>query len=115
MDKPAFLSRVYERFNVRDMETVLAAMHEEVLWANGMDGGYVNGKDGVRQYWTRQWAIVDPRVDPIEFSEAPDGKTVVRVHQVVRDLRGTLLADRMVSHLFSIQDGLITRFDIGEE
>ena len=37
------------------------------------------------------------------------------VHQVVRDLSGTLLADRMVSHIFSIQDGLITRFDIGEE
>jgi hypothetical protein len=115
VDKPAFLSHVYERFNARDMETVLAAMHGDVTWANGMDGGYVNGRDGVREYWTRQWAMVDPRVDPIGFSEGPNGKTIVRVHQVVRDLSGTLLADREVSHIFSIEDGLIKRFDIGEE
>jgi nuclear transport factor 2 (NTF2) superfamily protein len=115
VDKPAFLSHVYERFNARDMETVLAAMHENVLWANGMDGGYVNGRDGVRQYWTRQWAMVDPRVEPIGFSEEPNEKTVVRVHQVVRDLSGTLLADREVNHIFSMEDGLIRRFDIDEE
>jgi hypothetical protein len=29
------------RFNARDMETVLAALHEDVLWANGMEGGHV--------------------------------------------------------------------------
>jgi nuclear transport factor 2 (NTF2) superfamily protein len=115
VDKPAFLSHVYERFNARDMETVLAAMHENVLWANGMDGGYVNGRDGVRQYWTRQWAMVDPRVEPVGFSEGSNGKTVVRVHQVVRDLSGTLLLDHEVSHIFSIEDGLIKRFDIAEE
>ncbi len=114
MDKPAFLSRVYERFNARDMETVLAAMHEDVTWANGMDGGYVIGRDGVREYWTRQWAMVNPRVDPIGFSDGPSG-TIVRVHQVVRDLSGTLLLDHEVSHIFSIEDGLIKRFDIGEQ
>jgi ketosteroid isomerase-like protein len=115
VDKPAFLTHVYERFNARDMETVLAAMHEDVIWANGMDGGYVNGRDGVREYWTRQWAMVDPRVDPIGFSARSNGETVVRVHQVVRDLSGTLLLDHDVSHIFSIEDSLIKRFDIGEE
>jgi hypothetical protein len=115
MDKPAFLSQVYERFNARDMETVLAAMHEDVLWANGMEGGYVNGREGVREYWTRQWAMIDPRVDPVGFSEGPNERTVVQVHQVVRDLSGTLLLDVEVSHIFFIEDGLIKRFDIGEE
>jgi hypothetical protein len=115
MEKPAFLTQVYDRFNARDMETVLAAMHDDVTWANGMDGGYVNGKDGVRQYWTRQWAMIDPRVEPIGFSEEANGKTVVRVHQVVRDLSGALLADRQVTHIFSIEDGLIRQFDISEE
>ena len=114
MDKPAFLSHVYERFNARDMETVLAAMQQDVTWANGMDGGYVNGRDGVREYWTRQWAMVNPRVDPVGFSEGPDGKTVVRVHQVVRDLSGAVIADLEVRHIFTIEDGLIKRFDIGE-
>lgn len=37
-----FLKQVYERFNARDIETVLAALHLDVTWANGMEGGYVH-------------------------------------------------------------------------
>ena len=58
-----FLKHVYQSFNARDMDSALAAMHEDVIWANGMEGGYVYGRDGVRTYWTRQWAIIDPHVD----------------------------------------------------
>jgi hypothetical protein len=34
------------------------------------------------------------------------------VHQVVRDLNGNLLLDQMVGHIFTIEEGLIRRFDI---
>jgi ketosteroid isomerase-like protein len=107
-----FMRRIYASFNTRDIETVLAAMHEDVLWANGMEGGHVHGREGVRAYWTRQWAMVDPRVDPVAFSVGPEGEIVIEVHQVVRDLSGSLLIDQMVGHIFRIEDGLIRRFDI---
>jgi nuclear transport factor 2 (NTF2) superfamily protein len=55
LEKVEFLKRVYDRFNARDMEAVLACLHENVMWANGMEGGHVHGRDGVRNYWTRQW------------------------------------------------------------
>jgi ketosteroid isomerase-like protein len=32
-DETEVLKRVYDRFNARDMESVLAAMHEDVMWA----------------------------------------------------------------------------------
>jgi hypothetical protein len=32
----------------------------------------------------------------------------------VHDLQGALLVDQMVGHIFRIQNGLITRFDIRE-
>ena len=51
------LRQLYARFNAREMEAVLAAMHENVHWANGMEGGFVEGREGVRAYWTRQWAM----------------------------------------------------------
>jgi ketosteroid isomerase-like protein len=107
-----FLRHIYDRFNARDMEAVLAAMHEDVLWANGMEGGHVQGREGVRAYWTRQWAMVDPRVEPVTFARGPDGEVVIEVHQVVHDLSGTLLVDQRVGHIFRIEDGLIRRFDI---
>jgi len=72
-DKIKLLKRVYDRFNARDMESVLAAMHEDVMWANGMEGGHVHGREGVRKYWKRQWAMIDPRVEPIEFSSGTEG------------------------------------------
>jgi len=114
-DEVKLLRRLYERFNARDIENVLDALDDEVVWANGMEGGHVHGRAGVRGYWTRQWAIVDPHVDPMAFSEGPEGETIVDVHQVVRDLHGNLLADRKVGHVFRIQNGLVKRFDIREE
>jgi ketosteroid isomerase-like protein len=73
-DEVKRLKRLYDRFNARDIETVLAAMHEDVMWAKGMEGGHVHGREGVRSYWTRQWAMIDPYVEPIEFSEGPAGE-----------------------------------------
>ena len=56
--------------------------------------------------------IVDPHVEPVEFSSGSNGKVVVEVHQIVRDLQGKLLADQMVGHIFQIENGLVRRFDI---
>ena len=106
------LKLLYDRFNARDMEAVLAAMHEDVMWANGMEGGHVHGRDGVRSYWTRQWAMIDPHVEPSDFSTGSDGEVVVEVRQIVRDLQGKVLVDKMVGHIFQIENGLVKRFDI---
>jgi nuclear transport factor 2 (NTF2) superfamily protein len=106
------LKLLYDRFNARDMENVLMAMDEHVIWANGMEGGHVHGRDGVRSYWTRQWAMIDPHVEPVEFSIGSGGEVVVEVHKIVRDLQGNLLVDQMVAHIFQIENGLVRRFDI---
>jgi ketosteroid isomerase-like protein len=111
-DDVELLKGVYSLFNARDIESVLAAMHSDVVWANGMEGGHVHGRDQVRSYWKRQWAMIDPHVEPIEILPDGKGEVAIKVHQVVRDLKGNLLADRLVIHVFQVRDGLIQRFDI---
>jgi hypothetical protein len=106
------LGRLYERFNARDIDAVLAALHADVAWANGVDGGHVHGRDDVRRYWTHQWTSIDPNVEPVGFSAGPQGEIIVEVRQTVRDLEGKLLAERMVGHIFRMEDGLVRRFDI---
>jgi ketosteroid isomerase-like protein len=106
------VKRVYAGLNSRDMDGVLAALHADVVWANGMEGGHIHGRDGVRSYWTLQWQAIDPHVEPLTSSAGPDGKLAVEVHQTVRDRNGSLLSDKVVGHLFQIEDGLIRRFDI---
>lgn len=111
-DKVELLKRIYERFNARAIEAVLAALHEDVVWANGMEGGHVYGRDAVRSYWTRQWKTIDPHVYPVSFAAGPEGEITVEVRQEVRDLNGNLLANRMVGHVFRIEDNTVRRFDI---
>jgi SnoaL-like domain len=108
------LTRIYEAFNARDIETVLAVLHSEVDWPNGWEGGRVYGREGVRDYWTRQWAAINPSVDPVGFDTDEEGRTVVKVRTVVRDLEGNLLVDGMVEHVYVVEDGLIRRMDIRE-
>ncbi len=105
---------VYEAFNRRDVDPILAVMHPEVEWPNGMEGGWVHGRDGVRAYWTRQWGMIDPHVDPLKFQTEDDGRMVADVHQVVRDLGGATLLDRTVQHAYLIKNGLIVRMEIRE-
>jgi hypothetical protein len=106
------LLKTYEAFNARDIEAVLVFMDPNVDWPNGMEGGRVYGREGVRDYWTRQWGLIDPHVEPVGFGTDADGRTVVDVHQVVRDLAGNILADRRVQHVYFIQEGLIARMEI---
>jgi hypothetical protein len=105
---------LYAAFNARDIDTCLAGMQPNVEWPNGMEGGTVCGHDGVREYWTRQWGIVDPYVDPVKIEADGHGRVVVSVHQVVRELDGKVLLDRMVEHVYSLEDGLVRGMEIRE-
>src|SRR5579859_1541660 len=58
------LKKAYAAFNARDLDGALATMKPDVVWPNGMEGGVVHGHEGVRSYWTRQWGMIDPHVDP---------------------------------------------------
>lgn len=108
------LTEAYRAFNAREIDAVLALMHADVDWPNAMEGRREIGQENVRSYWTRQWAILDPRVAPVEFEDDAEGRTRVLVHQVVRDKTGALLVDQMVQHAYTIRDGLIARMDIRE-
>jgi ketosteroid isomerase-like protein len=106
------LRKGYTAFNARDIDTILSMMHPDVQWANGMEGGYVHGHDGVRAYWTHQWSLIDPSVEPQAFMTEPDGRTVVEVHQRVLDKDGNRLSEGTVQHVYQVRDGLIRHMEI---
>jgi len=111
-DERQLLEGAYADFNARRLGAVLARMRPDVVWPNGMEGGFVYGREGVRDYWTRQWAILNPNVQPLEISPDERGKWVVKVHQIVHDRDGKLLVDQVVRHAYEIRDSLIARMDI---
>ncbi|MGA9773456.1 MAG: nuclear transport factor 2 family protein [Blastocatellia bacterium] len=107
-----FLIETYRSFNARDIDAVLAHMHTGVDWPNGMEGGRVYGLEAVREYWTRQFGLINSRVEPVRFEKDESGRIVVDVHQVVCDLTGNVIRDEMVEHVYLIEDGLIKSMEI---
>jgi hypothetical protein len=108
------LRAVYAAFNARDIDAAIAAMHPDVDWPNAWEGGRLHGRDAVREYWTRQWAEIDPHVEPRAFATAEDGRIAIEVHQLVRSPAGEVLVDGTVTHVYALRDGLVERMDVVE-
>lgn len=106
------LRRMYQQFNRREVESVLGTMEADVDWPNAIEGTRLRGRDAVREYWKRQFESVNPTVEPQGFATEPDGRIAVAVHQVVRDKAGSLVADRMVEHVYTLRNGMIASMEI---
>ena len=117
MDAEELLRSVYAAFNARDIDAVLAAMTADVDWPNAWEGGRLHGHEAVRDYWTRQWAAIDPHVEPVEIGPRATEhgvRVAVEVRQVVRDLEGEVVAAGTVVHVYALRSGLIARMDVEE-
>ncbi|HKN95050.1 MAG TPA: nuclear transport factor 2 family protein [Thermoleophilaceae bacterium] len=111
-EREEVLKGAYAAFNARDIERALVLMQPDVDWPNGMEGGRVRGHDQVREYWTRQFKMIDSHVEPEGFDARDDGRIAVRVHQVVRSPEGDVISDGHVTHVYSFRDGLVAGMEI---
>ncbi len=109
-----FLQNLYDAFNKREIETIIALMRPDVKWANGLEGGFVHGRDAVREYWTNQFKAIQPELETLKFETDEQHRNVVTVHQIIKDLQGNVLADATVHQMFTIENGLISLYEIGE-
>lgn len=106
------LRAAYAAFNARDIDAALTLMTADVTWPKAFKGGFVRGPEAIRAYWTEQWSEIDPRVEPVAFHPQGASQIVVDVHQVVRSLTGSVLADEHVGHRFTIDNGLIRAMEV---
>jgi ketosteroid isomerase-like protein len=113
-DREEQMRSLYRAFNARDVDACLAAMTPDVDWANGWEGGRVTGREAVRDYWERQWAVIDSSAEPIAVTERPDGAVEVTVHLVARDLDGTVLDESDGRHVYELEGDLVRRMTIEE-
>jgi hypothetical protein len=114
MQQLEIINQIYANFNKRDIDGVLKFFAPDVAWPNGWEGGYVHGHNEVRSYWTRQWAELDPIVTPTNIQQLTDGRLLVEVTQLVKDLAGNVVAESMVCHIYSFEGNLIKKMVIAE-
>ncbi|HEY3283905.1 MAG TPA: nuclear transport factor 2 family protein [Armatimonadota bacterium] len=106
------IQKLYDAFNARDIDSVTAALHQDVDWPNGWEGGRLRGREAVREYWLRQWKAISPHVEPTRVRTGKDGRVVVDVHARIQDKEGKPLAEQTVEHVYTFEEGLIKRMDI---
>jgi hypothetical protein len=105
------IKHLYEDFNARRTDSILAKLTEDVMWANGMEGGYVHGHKDLRKYWERQWATLNPQIKAVGFSKTEDGSILVDA-LFSGETPEQEFKDMPARHVFHIKDGLVSRFDI---
>jgi SnoaL-like domain len=116
------LQSLYTAFNNRELETIISVMHPDVKWANGVEGGFVYGRDAVREYWTNQYQVIQVQLETLKFETDENNRNIVTVRQIVRDLQGNLLVDTTVQQIFTIENGSLAQplckrivlYEIGE-
>jgi hypothetical protein len=108
------LTALYDAFNARDIDAVVAQFAPDVDWPDAWHGGRVVGHDAVRAYWLGQWEVIEPAVHPRRLRELPDGRVEVLVEQEVRDRDGDLLSHAFVLHTYTFSGSLIGRMDVGD-
>jgi len=108
----ALIAALYNAFNRRDIDAVLARLAPDVVWPNGWEGGTVVGHAEVRDYWTRQWAQIDPTVTSEGIVVDTDGRIDVTVRQLVKDRDGAVLSDGRVHHIYRVEGGRVASMEI---
>jgi ketosteroid isomerase-like protein len=104
--------RAYTAFNEREIEAGVALMDPDVDWPNVPEGGFVRGRDQLREHWREQFRQVDPHIEIGRIEEKSDGRVAAQVRQIVRKLDGTKVSDDWLLHVFTISNGRITRMDM---
>lgn len=111
-EQDTIIKKAYTAFNERNIDNALSTMQEDVQWSKAWEGGYISGHNEIKEYWTRQWAEINPNVNPVGFNKRANGSLEVEVHQNVKDLKGNLLFDGIVKHIYTFESGLIKTMDI---
>jgi hypothetical protein len=108
------IAALYDAFNARDIDRVTAQFAPDVDWPNAWEGGRVVGRAAVRDYWLRQWEVIDPDVRPRLLRQLSDGRVEALVDQVIRDRDGDLLSEAVVLHTYTLDGDLVARMDVGD-
>lgn len=108
----AVIRRAYEAFNSREIDLAIGWLAPDVDWPNAIEGGRVHGPEGVREHWARQFEYSSPMVDPRRFFVDENEMIVAEVHQVVENLEGEVIADKVVEHAYRLRNGLIGYMEV---
>lgn len=110
-DDEALLTRLYDAFNRKDIDAVLAFAHPDIVWHSLYDDAWLKGRSAVQDMWLRQFAAINPEITPLSFTRLDDGRLQVQVNYVIRTLDGRLFTDELATNTYRITDGQVIEME----
>lgn len=110
-DKKALLISLYDAISRQDVDGVLSLMHPDVDWPDTLDGGRIHGLAAMRDYWTRQFALIRVSTALIDYVENADGTIATRVTYTRFAADGRLWDDQVAGNIFRFEGDRILRGD----
>ncbi|WP_439814483.1 nuclear transport factor 2 family protein [Zavarzinia sp. CC-PAN008] len=101
------LYALYDAFNARAVEQILARLAPDVVWTDWLGGGQLHGHAALADHWHGQFLALDPQAAVRGIAIEDDGRLTVSVHLVVRARDGTILGDGAVTHRYRMGDGKV--------
>ena len=81
------IKKAYSAFNERDIDKALSTMQPNVQWSKAWEGGYISGHDEIKQYWTRQWTEINPKVVQLRLSQGWVNEAYTDLDELVARIR----------------------------
>lgn len=110
----ALLAKAYEAFNNRDPVALGLLLHEDVQWPDSLEGGVVQGRPAVIDYFARQFDMMQLDARQVTVREEPPARIVLDIQYAVRSREGQLWSDTRAVLAYDFADGLIARMTVLE-
>jgi len=111
-DRRAVLVKLWDALNRRDLAAAGECLHPDVDWHDLIDNVRLHGREAVRDFWTRAFAIIKTNSTLLGVEEDSQGRIAVTVLHTVRSLEDRPWTEETVTHIYSFRDGLISRMDL---
>lgn len=108
----ALLAQAYKAFNARDLAGLAAVLHPNARWPDSLEGGFVEGRAAVVDYFARQFDLMQLDARQVTVREEPPARIVLDIQHAVRSREGQLWSDTRTVLAYDFADGLIVEMSI---
>jgi ketosteroid isomerase-like protein len=110
----ALLQRLHKAINARDIDAVIACYAPNARFADSLEGGQVEGVDGMRAHFEHLFNTVRVEIAVLDYVIQPDDRVRARLNVVARGPRGGLWQDGAITVWYRLERGLIVEQDVDD-
>lgn len=113
-DRIALLERLYAAINARDVDGVVACYAPDARFADTLEDGEIQGRDGVRAHFVHLFETVRLQIQPLDYAPSPPSGVRARLNVVTRGHGGGLWQDGLITVWYRFERGLIVGQDVDD-